>query len=55
MQVYISLYFKYAFKFYLMSLSIRPCVVEEEYNAPTLGHFTPCGGPVSKGALLGVF
>ncbi|KAJ0727118.1 hypothetical protein HanPI659440_Chr12g0478231 [Helianthus annuus] len=34
---------------------IRPCVVEGEDNAPTLGHFMPCGGPVSKGALLGVF
>ncbi|KAJ0938983.1 hypothetical protein HanRHA438_Chr02g0055931 [Helianthus annuus] len=33
---------------------LRPCVVEGENNAPKCEHFTPRGGPVSKGALLGV-
>ncbi|KAJ0869519.1 hypothetical protein HanRHA438_Chr11g0490021 [Helianthus annuus] len=38
----------------LFGCLFRPCVVEGENNAPKCGHFTPRGGPVSKGALLGV-
>ncbi|KAJ0429970.1 hypothetical protein HanHA300_Chr17g0663551 [Helianthus annuus] len=36
-------------------LIIRKCVVEGEDNALILRHFTSCGGPISKEALLGVF